>query len=65
MVQYVEFGRWPVVYLPILPTLFTYFAQGRLGELRSRYLGLKKLKGPVFSDEGPMFFYVPGIVFIN
>ena len=31
------------VKLPILPTLFMHFVQGRLGELRSRYLGLKGL----------------------
>ena len=29
------------VKLPILPTLFIHFGQGRLGELRSGYLGLK------------------------
>ena len=31
------------VKLSILPTLFTHFVQGRLGELRSGYLGLKEL----------------------
>ena len=30
-----------VVLLPILPTLFIHFLQGRLGELRSGYLGIK------------------------
>ena len=31
------------VQLPILPTLFIQFGQGRLGELRSEYFGLKGL----------------------
>ena len=32
------------VRLPILPTLFIHFVQGRLGELRSGYSGLEGLK---------------------
>ena len=31
------------VQLPILPTMFIHFVQGRLGELRSGYLGFKRL----------------------
>ena len=32
------------VKLPILPTLFIHFVQGRLGELRSGCLGLEGLR---------------------
>ena len=32
------------VKLSTLPTLFTHFALHRLGELKSRYLGIKGLK---------------------
>ena len=32
------------VQLPILPTLFIDFVQDRLGELRSGYLGLERVK---------------------